>query len=502
MPKTHKLILVNENSLLPKKFSKDERSSVWKEFGFDKSQHSFSWDNEDYRQSQVNPNIDDAIPKEEDFLPFPFRHLSATIVGGGTWKATEFPEKILKASTKMLSNKPVYVNHNLEISNIVAGIGKTKWTPSFTAEDGTIIPGGIDAPIWVDGKLHADICRKLSAFPVPHIQSVSVTVVFEWKPSHVFENRDGVEDLWLFESRIGQMVDNEMVRRVATKIVEYYETSLVWLGADPFAKILDENNQPLNIEKSAIVGMAKFDKDPLNQFYKDTGKYFIQESCISNDKKLDLVKRVYKKDDKSGNNEPTPEEIELENNTLNNKLDMEKIIQLLAQRLGKKPEEITEDFLKGFMFITNEEHTSLVGLKTKVGTVEDYESVITAKDKFEQDLKAEQLITETNKPLVEFANSTLESRKENALKFYRLSLKEGMSEDEATVKLIERASEEKDFKSLESMTKQYGGSAFDTLGGKCLECGSTEVDFRTSEEQDTPVENEFEVPSLANKFRK
>ncbi len=501
MPRTHSLILVNENSMLRSKFSKEEKKEVWKNFGFD-GKHIFSWDNEDYRQNVVNPNIEDAIPKEEDFLPFTFRHLSATIVGGGTWKATEFPEKVLKAGHKMLSNKPVFVNHNMEVSNIVGGIGQTKWTPAFTAADGTKVPAGIDGPIWIDGKLHPDLCRKMQAFPVPHIQSVSVTVVFEWEPSHVFENREGDEDMWLFEMRIGQMVDGEMVRRVATKIIEFYETSLVWLGADPFAKILDNEGNPLNIEKSAIVGMEKFDKDPLAEIYKKDSKYFIKESCISNGNKLDLVKRMFKKNTETGKSTLSNNKENNNTETFNSNTDMEKIIQILAQRLNKKPEEITEDLIAGFVLVPNDEHTSLTKLQKEVGTIEGYQAVISERDKFKQDLEAANGTIKSNEPLVKFANSTLEARKENAIKLYRLTLKDGESEDEAAVKVIERAVDEKDFGTLESLTKQYGGQAFDTLGGKCLECGSTQVDFRDSEAEDTePKESNF-TPDLASEYRK
>lgn len=499
MPTTQSLTLIAENSLIRSNFNKEEKSKLWKEYGFDKKMN-FSWDNEDYRQAVINPDIENAIPKEEDFLPYPFRHLSATTVGGGTWKATEFPEKVLKASASKLSFKPVYVNHNLEVGNIVAGIGKTKWTPGFTAADGTKVPGGIDGPIFVDGKLHPDLCRKLSAFPVPHIQSVSVTVVFEWEPSHTFENREGVEDLWLFEMRIGQMVDGEMVRRVATKIIEYYETSLVWLGADPFAKILDADGNPLNIEKSAIISNSKFDKDPLVDIYKDQGRYFISESCISNDNKLDLVKRIFQKNAKSGKQGFSKQKNKISNN--NNNME-DQIINYLAQRLNVKPEEITEDFLKGLAIVPSTEHTSLTALKSKVGSIEDYDKIIGERDKFKEDLEAEQGVVEANKPLVEFATSKLESGKESALKYYRLTLK-GKEEDPKVVQLIERAVTENDFETLETLTKQYGGSAISNLEASCQACGSKDVSFRTTEETDGEGKGNEEhfMPDLPGEFRK
>jgi len=504
MPKTHSLTFIAENSLIRSSFTKDEKHQLWKSYGFDKGRMQFSWDNEDYRQASINPDIQNAIPKEEDFLPYPFRHLSATIVGGGTWKATEFPEKVLKPAAPMLSYRPVYVNHNLEISNIVAGIGKTKWTPGFTAPDGTKVPGGIDGPIFVDGKLHPDICRKLSAFPVPHIQSVSVTVVFEWEPSHTFENREGEEDLWLFEMRIGQMVDGEMVRRVATKIIEFYETSLVWLGADPFAKIMDTEGNLLNIEKSAIVSNSKFDKDPLVNLYKEQNRYFVSESCISNDNKLDLVKRIFEKGEKQEKSKISNSKTQTQVNNPNNENTMDdKVVQFLAHRLNKKPEEITENFLKGFAIVPTEEHTSLTALKEKVGSIEDYDKVVGDRDQFKTDLDAAQAKIEEDKPLVEFATTKLESAKENAFKFYRLQLN-GREEDAKAIKLIERAFEEKDFETMETLAKQYGGTAISELEATCTACGSKEVSFRSTEETDEGGVNgddKYDAPDLAYEFR-
>lgn len=492
--KTQSLTFISKNSHLGRVESKEQKAKLWKESGM----QSFSWDNEDYRQSVVNKDIEDAIPKEEDFLPFPFRHLSATIVGGGSWKATEFPEKVLKPSASKLSYKPVYVNHNLETGNVVAGIGKTKWSAAFKAKDGTEVPGGIDGPIWVDGKLHADICRKLSAFPVPHIQSVSVTVVFEWEPSHVFENRDGSEDLWLFESRIGQMVDGEMVRRVATKIIEYYETSFVWLGADPFAKIHDADGELVNIEESAIVGMEKFDKDPLSELYKKTGRFFIEENCISNENKLDLVVQMNKISEENG----TINKIEtnLNNPKINKKMD--EILKYLAQRLGKKPEEITEDFLKTLSLSPQIDIDKLTTIQKAVGTIDEYNILVSERDKLVTDLQGERDAIVASKPMVDFAKANLDGAKEKVLKFYRLSLNE-KEEDKAAIALIDRAYEENDFSTLETLAKQYGGTTISELEATCTGCGSTDITFRTTEETDGNTDSEdFESPDLVSEFRK
>lgn len=463
----------------------------------------FGGDN--YRQNLVNTNLQDAIPKEEDFLPFWFRHISATIVGGHTWKATEFPQKVLKKSTPLLKLKPVFVNHDLQVSNIVAGIGETKWTSGFKSSDGIMVPPGIDAPIWVDGRLHPDICRKLAAFPVPHIQSVSVTVTYEWEPSHVFEDREGNEDVWLFENRIGQMVDNEMVRRVATEIIEYYETSLVWSGADPFAKILNEKGEPINIEKSAIIGMEKFTEDPLIDLYKEQNRYFVNDSCFSIVKKIDLQREVIGKILKTENFSRLSET----KKTNSNNSKMDELTNFIAQLLSVKPEEVTTEMLKEYALVKTTDHDSLLNLKKTVGDIDSYTTLKAEKDTADAAVQTLTADNETltaeknqNEPLVTFAIERLKATKEEALRLLKLS--NGDHEPDASViSLIDKAEEEQDFKTLNGLIIQFGGKAFETFEGKCKECGSENITFRSSKQSDTdPESNEFEYPSLADEFRK
>lgn len=479
--------------------NKDELKLMRSQFGM--------FDSSNYRQNNVNPNLADAIPKEEDFLPFWFRHISATIVGAYTWKATEFPEKVLKKSTPMLSLKPVYVNHDLQISNIVAGIGQTKWSPGFKTSDGIQVPGGIDAPIWVDGKLHPDICRKLAAYPVPHIQSVSVTVTYEWEPSHAFEDRDGNEDTWLFESRIGQMVDGEMVRRVATEILEYYETSLVWAGADPFAKILNEKGEPINIEKSAIIGMEKFKDDPLIDLYKSQNRYFVNDSCFSIVKKIDLQRTLIGKITKTENFSQSIKQKDTNSNSKTVKMD--ELINFLADKLNVKPDEVTKEMLEKYILLPIADHSSFMNLQKAVGTIEQFNALKAAKETAEGEvvtLKADKAALETektkNEPLVNFAKDRLKTAKEEALRLLKLS-KAGEEPDASIVSLITRAETEQDFQTLNGLILQYGGKAFDTFEGKCSECGSEKITFRSSKQTDPdPKDEQFSIPNLSEKFRR
>ena len=480
------LILIGENSMFHAPKSTEEAKKIRNDFG---------WIGQDYRQSVINPNLEDAIPKDEDFLPFMFRHITATIVGGGTWKATDFSKSgVLKKATPLFENKPVFINHEWEISNIVGGVGKTKYTKEFKTESGEIIPAGIDAPIYVDGKLHPDLCRKLQAFPVPHIQSVSVSVVFEWEPSHEFQDSNGNTDSWYFENRIGQMVDGEMVRRIVTKVVEAYETSLVWLGADPFAKILNDKGEPLNVERSAVVGMSKFDKDPLVEHYKKENKYFIFNNCFESDKQLNLVKNNVIKFKKS------------EKQNLN---DMS-LLKKIAAKLGKAESEVTEEMIEYYSIVKTEDYNSiksnsesLASVNTKLATekvkVEKFEKLLPF-DKLNEAIGSITKLGITDMvevliPMAEFGQTTLKAKRELCLKHYKLAVGEE-NEDDSVIGIINAA----DDKQIEGLLKQYSAANADEFTGKCTECGSEKITFRTT----NPEEKEDESDTgrnMQNAFR-
>jgi hypothetical protein len=63
------------------------------------------------------------------------------------------------------------------------------------------------------------------------IHSASVDVIFEFEKSH--------PDLEDFYYHLGETINGKFVALVATKILSYGEISLVWQGADGFAKRLD-----------------------------------------------------------------------------------------------------------------------------------------------------------------------------------------------------------------------------------------------------------------------
>lgn len=494
--KQGKLILVgNPDKLLYFAKNAAEKKKMMEQYG---------WMNPDYRPTEVAESVLTAISKPDEYFPFVFRHLSSTIVGGYSWKATEFSDKVLKAAAQLLTYKPVYVNHELETSNIVGVNGKIEFVSGYTAPDGTRIPGGLEGPIWIDGLLHQDLTRKLSAHPIPHIQSVSVSVTYNWEPSHEFTNRDGQPDEWEFENRIGTMVDGKMVRRMVTEIIDFYETSLVFLGADPYAKILDEKGNPINVEKSAIVGVKEFSKDPLVDLYKKENLMFIEEQSMSKENLLHLIERVSSSFSKTGNSKHSP-------SNANSK--MEKIIAALAKKLNKPEADITAEMVESYTFVSTADYTAMKTaadsapiLKTGKETAEA--SLLTANEtigKLTKIAKVEDLVElEKIVPLesiVEFAKSgksKFDKLKAEVVRLYKLTVGEG-KEDAAILATFEKADEP----ALSAFHKQYGGKAIEQFGGSCVDCGSEHITFRKSvEEGQEEKKDEVNGESMAEKFRR
>jgi hypothetical protein len=496
MPKIGKVVLIGTaDRLLAYARSEAERVRIGDKYGW--------LSGSDYRPSVVADNVSNAISKPDEYFPFVFRHLSATIVGGGSWKATEFPALVLKAAASLLTNKPVFVNHELEISNLVGVNGNIEFVGGYKAEDGTDIPAGLEGPIWIDGLLHQDLTRKLSAFPVPHIQSVSVTVSYNWEPSHTFKNRDGQEDDWAFEMQIGSMVDGKMVRRVATEILDFVETSFVYLGADPFAKIIDAKGDPLNVEKSAIVGKSEFSKDPLMQLYKDESIMYIMEDDVNSKNLLYLKERINNSFSKSGKF----------SNQHSNTTNMDKLLAAFAKKMGKEVSELSVEMIADFMFLPTAEHATLVqadkdfkALKPlNEKAVADLASAQTALSKFESICKTTELdALNTDIPFADvigfakLGKASMVAKKEEVIRLYKITLKADEKADDAILATFDKA----DDAALTAFIKQYGGTVVGQFAGHCKDCGSDKINYRSSQEDEQPVKVEVGRESMADRKRR
>lgn len=186
--------------------------------------------NTDYNTYYPNVTKEDLNPKDSEFIEPVFRLLSNCIVAKD-YNPTEFPEEVLKASMNLLVGQTVNCDHETEIGNAIGSVKSVSWQDSYKADNGVVIPGGINGVLKIDAKANPRIARGILMDP-PSIHSNSVTVMFEWRKSH---NMSDAEFREKFNTRLG---DGSLVRRIAKKILAYRETSLVSHGADPFAQII------------------------------------------------------------------------------------------------------------------------------------------------------------------------------------------------------------------------------------------------------------------------
>lgn len=413
------------------------------------------------------------IPQQEDFMFFPFRHISATTVGGGSWKATDFSVgNVLKKSTNLLYKKPAYINHNQQVGKAVGTIGEPEWVGSYKHTNGFQIPGGIEAPFILDSKLEPELCRQLSS-PVSPIDAASVSVFFEWEASHEFE-REG-DFYW----HIGEEIDGTMVRRIVTNIVDYMESSLVYMGADPYARGVGEKGEIVSIDRASAYSKSKFSDVPELQKYKPNATYYLFD-CLDPEKVLHLSKSNL------NFNKPKPENII----TMN-----EELLALLAVHFGTTVDALktgafkkadaekftvtkTEDFSK---MKTAEVFTKLEGEKTEAETKlatanTELTKVKGEKESLEQEKK-------TNESFLKVGKDTLAAAQAEAKRVYGVFAKGKVEKS-----IEEELEKETDIAKLNAKIAMFGGSAIGQFGAKCTKCGSEEVEFRQSKNQEeSPV---------------
>ena len=427
-------------------------------------------------------------PKPEDFIYIPFRFISATIVGGYSWKATDFSDaKVLKKSVGMLKNKIVYLDHaTYTVQKNVGIIVDAFWSEGYTAADGTIVPAGIDGVIRIDAVKNSGIARDLKSDP-PTIQSCSVTVVYNYEPSHTFKKQNGEEDPWQFEYKVGTTITNistgkeEMIRRICVEVEDYLELSLVTLGADPFAKIkTGEAGELLNVDKTAIVSNSRSEggAEPGDNWfgvYKTNKIYFANFS-------LEKETAIHLKQFSSTESEETM-------------FDKEFKISL-GTFLGVDPEKITKETLLQFAVIKKEDHAQLntqlstarQELTTATGELDRVKGELTKKDS--DLLLAQGEVTELKKNVTELEG--FKKYKEESLAGLRVQILEASTKknmgkkSEAFEKLLAKADETE----LKEMAAEYSVSLGEMFGHAfCKTCKSdTGITYQKSEEQTKNLE--------------
>ena len=172
--------------------------------------------------------LEDLLPKETDYVYRNFRAISASPIN--CYGLDFSTPGVLQASTPLLARQTIYKDHIFwSVDRWVGAISESLWDAKGKESKG--IPG-INVKLKLDWKKDPWLARGLMMEP-PAVHSFSVTVFFEFDFSHP----DLVEE-GRFWGMLGKEVDGQIVRLIVTKILGYWEGSLVFQGADEHAKQL------------------------------------------------------------------------------------------------------------------------------------------------------------------------------------------------------------------------------------------------------------------------
>lgn len=432
------VILTNTHSLIyshiPEKFElkPDVGSSSVKEIG----KFGLFSDSPTFNNYYPDATPEDIFPKEGEFIQPLFRMLSNTVVISNMG-LIEFPEDVLKASLGKLPGQALYPNHDNQIGNELGVVMDTVWQDSYKIGDITI-PSGINGRVKIDAKSNPKIARGLLMSP-PSIHSVSCTVVYKWVQSHTDLS---LEDFWNLMGSYDK--EGNLIRKIATEILYYTELSIVPGGADPFAKKLDDDG------KIILPDFAKEQsRSTSNLSYSCdwTNVKFTEEASFSSNKF---------------------------NNEKPKKMNEQEIIALVGTLLGIQG--VTKDNLKseleGFVSKTKDmvDPTSLT-----VGDVVGFDKIKESFESMKTELETLRHLKD-KESFIKAGEDHLNEVREEAVKFYKLTLKEGQSEDSNIVNLINSSNLEQ----AVALKKQYEESADEKVPLTCSECGSHNVSRASS----------------------
>lgn len=167
---------------------------------------------------------------EDRYVYANFRALSETLLRN---RGLDFSQPgVLKKAVPMLLGRTVYPNHDFaDVNNWVGVVSQAKWDAKGEQSGG--VPG-INVEVKLDAFLNYRIACGVMMTP-PAVNAMSLTVVFEFEYSHP---QMAIENRWKFFENLGEEVDGQIVRMIVTKIVEFWEASLVSVGEDRLAKHL------------------------------------------------------------------------------------------------------------------------------------------------------------------------------------------------------------------------------------------------------------------------
>lgn len=427
---------------------------------------------------QINP---------EDIVSVPFRFISAAIVGGTSWKASDFRTPgVLKASIPLLDKTPIFSDHNTDAGNWAGIVTEPTWQEEITYS-GDKIPAGINGKANIDSKSQFTLARGIL---MGAINSNSVTTQFKWEPSHSFETMDA------FYNSIGSFNDNgEMITRKVLEIQDYFESSMLFAGADPFAKKLDPNGKPIRVDRTSVY----FSKaNPIEKTKYDEEKKFIV--VAENNKELISLSQATKKPG-TGNNTPTEQknapmknlfllafvkhfgkDLGLTFSATSDEMEFTEAqvteVTTAMAKLGMAKSENAEatkalTFSKGLQFANDKGELSAFDVATANGEyVVMQKTAFTGHTKVVTDLTKER---DDLKPVAAIGNSFIEAKRAEVIRLGKLA--QGDKFDAAMEANVKTATPE----ALDSFLKQYGGEVGVKFAATCTKCNSGEnVEMRSS----------------------
>lgn len=392
---------------------------------------------------------EDLNPIDSEFINPIFRMLSNVTVHA-KFNPIYFPVAVLKSGMKLLIGQTINIDHEWAVGNAIGSIASVEWQDAY--KDGAItVPAGINAVMKIDGKSNPRIARGIMMDP-PSIHSNSVTVTFEWVKSHP-EISD--EEFW---SKIGSYdKKGNLIQRVVSKILVFHETSLVGHGADPFAQ---------RVKDGKIVN-PKYAKAryPLHADLKEEAENYAVWDW-----------KHYSGKDIISNNTTILEEF---NNEVNNKQNLENMefLKLVESIFGFEADSLTKENCEAKLkeIKTQFDQFKVSSEKTpeipKIGEFEGIEAITSEITRLQgiekelpEDLSIQLALAKDGKILIDQLRAETE-------RLYKLTIKDEKTADANLLAVIAGA----DYKTLESLHKQYDGLAEDEFELTCNKCQSHDI---------------------------
>ena len=410
----------------------------------------------DYNTYFPDVNPEQFTPEKDEFIEPVFRLLSNCIVSKN-YMPTEFPADVLKASMPLMVGQTVNCDHETNIGNAIGTVKEVFWQESYTV-DGHEIPAGINGVLKIDGKANPRIARGINMDP-PSIHSNSVTVQFEWEPSHKFKDPN---EFW---DRLGTYDEKgEMVRRIATKIISYKETSLVSHGADPFAQKVDQNNHIVNPGYASSV---------YNSFSEEVKQKISTRVIPHYDFKSFGEVAVMYNTSKTYIEGTTPQEDPKSNNNKTSKTMNKELQEFLELLFGENMLSLAEG-------TTASTEIALSAVKAMIQENKDLQESKTTAENSVQSLKDEvaqlKKTAAENASFIEIGQNHFKETKEAALTSYRKLVGEG-KEDANIIALIESLDS---LSSIKSLKASYDAQLEEKFPLQCADCGSKNVNRASS----------------------